>query len=80
MFSAENTALLELVAYELGGRRCEIVGLQKNPELNGKIGVTTQHLPNKERYVFQFFDVPNSKPVQVRPANLKRRDYTMDDA
>jgi hypothetical protein len=73
----ENAALLKVLEYKLGGRRCEIVGLEKKPQLNGKIGVATKYLPKKERYVFQFLNEPPN--IQVRPVNLKRRDYAIND-
>jgi hypothetical protein len=75
----ESATLLDLSTNEYGGRRCEVVGLQNNIKLNGKIGVATQYLPKKDRYVFQLLDEPNARPVQIRPVNLKRRDYTIED-
>jgi RING-type zinc-finger/Ankyrin repeats (many copies) len=75
-----NEVLMELLESDLGGRRCEIVGLEKSPGLNGKTGVATQYLPHKDRYVIQLLlDEPYPKAVLVRSTNLKRRDYTTID-
>ena len=82
-----NTSLAHLLSTELGGRRCEITGLVKCPDLNGKTGIAGKFHYNADRYeVVIEQDVegkqqrqPPPPPILVRTANLKRRDRTPDD-
>lgn len=58
----------------LGGRRCEILGLQRRSDLNGLAGVAGKYSPDSDRYAFV---VKQTKEhVLVKTANLKRRDRT----
>jgi Ankyrin repeats (3 copies) len=67
-----NKSLAKLLASPLGGRRCEIEGLQSRVDLNGKTCVLNRYLPDKDRYEVE---VERTKEnVRVKTANLKRRD------
>lgn len=69
--------LVDLLETPLGGRRCEIVGLQSRADLNGKTCVTYRYLPKQERY--EAHVEQTDEQVQIRPANLQRRDRTRLD-
>lgn len=72
-----NTLLADLLKTPLGGRRCEITGLQRRADLNGKTGVASRYLPKAGRYVVT--EEYTREQMQVRPVNLKRRDRTPMD-
>jgi hypothetical protein len=74
---AGNHALAALMKTPLGGRRCEIVGLQQRSDLNGLTGVATEYMPSKDRYSVQVEQ--SQEYVLIRSANLKRRDRTAKD-
>ncbi|EJK58899.1 hypothetical protein THAOC_20942 [Thalassiosira oceanica] len=70
--------IANLLASELGGRRCEIVSLTSQPELNGKTCVADEYLPDSNQYKVTL--ETKSKDVLVLcPDNLKRRDRTPQD-
>jgi Ankyrin repeat len=79
-----NPKLADLIEMPLGGRRCEIVGLQSRIDLNGRMGVATRYLAMTGRYILELENAESSndeemddkKQVQVRPENLVRRDRT----
>jgi len=72
-----DTKLVDLLETPLGGRRCEIVGLQSRADLNGKTCVTTRCPPKQERY--EAHVEQTDEQVQIKPANLQRRDRTRLD-
>ena len=80
-----NPSLAHLLSTELGGRRCEITGLVKCPDLNGKTGIAGKYHYDADRYEVVIEQDEEEKqrqhppPVLVRTANLKRRDRTPDD-
>jgi hypothetical protein len=74
---ARDAKLVDLLETPLGGRRCEIVGLQSRADLNGKTCVATRYLPKQERYEAHVEET--DEQVQIRPANLQRRDRTQLD-
>jgi hypothetical protein len=71
---ARNKKLAVLLQTPLGGRRCEIVGLKNRLDLNGKTGIAKRYIPKHERYVVELEHTDQC--VNVRPANLQRRDRT----
>lgn len=72
-----NQKLSDLIRTPLGGRRCEILGLESRPDLNGKTVIVGKHFPVKDRYAV-VVEETNEK-VQIQAANLKRRDRTPTD-
>lgn len=72
-----NKALSKLLASDLGGRRCEVYGLQKRVDLNEKTCIVNRYIPQKDRY---FVKVERTdEEISVRATNLKRRDRTPVD-
>jgi hypothetical protein len=72
-----NKPLVALLRTALGGRRCEIVGLQRRADLNGCKGVADKFISKTERYAFTV--EKTGEHIQVRPANLQRCDRTAQD-
>ena len=70
--------LANLVESELGGRRCEIVNLSSQPDLNGKTCVADEYLPSSNQYKVTL-ETKSKKVMLLRPGNLKRRDRTPQD-
>ncbi|EJK55772.1 hypothetical protein THAOC_24455, partial [Thalassiosira oceanica] len=70
--------LANLLESELGGRRCEIVNLSVQPELNGKTCVADENLPACGQY-FVTLETKNMEVLVLSPENLKRKDRTPQD-
>ena len=73
-----NPELPNLVEFELGGRRCEIVNLSARPELNGKTCVADEHLSASNQYKVTL-ETKSKEVLVLSPDNLKRRDRTPQD-
>jgi len=71
---AHNKKLSDLLQTPLGGRRCEIVGLQSRTDLNGCTGIAKRYLRARKRYEVEVEHTGES--MAVRPENLRRRDRT----
>ncbi|EJK53042.1 hypothetical protein THAOC_27588, partial [Thalassiosira oceanica] len=67
-----------LLESELGGRRCEVVGLSERPELNGKTCVADEYLPASNQYRVTL-ETKAKEALLLKPSNLKRRDRTPED-
>ena len=67
-----------LLESELGGRRCEIVNLSSRPELNGKMCVAEEYLPDSNQYKVTL-ETKSKEVLVLDPDNLKRRDRTPQD-
>ena len=74
---AGNSAMANLLQTPLGGRRCEISGLQKRPDLNGLTGVAYKYLPDVDRYAVCI--ETTKEEFNVKSCNLTRRDRTPAD-
>ena len=72
-----NMQLSKLLLHEFGGRRCEIINLEKNPKFNGRVCVVEKWLPQKLKYKIIFEG--SGDAGLVGPDNLKRRDRTPTD-
>jgi len=70
--------LADLLESELGGRRCEIVNLLVQPELNGKTCVADEYLPGSNQYNVTL-ETKSKEVLVLSPDNLKRRDRTPQD-
>jgi len=70
--------LAVLLESELGGRRCEVVGLSERPELNGKTCVADEYLPASDQYRVTL-ETKTKEALLLGPSNLKRRDRTPED-
>ncbi|EJK74579.1 hypothetical protein THAOC_03734 [Thalassiosira oceanica] len=70
--------LVSLLESELGGRRCEIVSLTSQPELNGKTCVADEYLPDSNQYKVTL-ETKSKEVLVLSPDNLKRRDRTPED-
>ncbi|EJK49615.1 hypothetical protein THAOC_31492 [Thalassiosira oceanica] len=70
--------LANLLESELGGRRCEIVNLSVQPELNGKTCVADEYLPDSNQYRVTL-ETKSKEVLVLSPEHLKRRDRTPDD-
>ena len=73
----DGSPVLEWIKTPLGGRRCELIGLQQDPAINGMVGVAGDYKKDKDRYVFT--TEGTNRKILVRPRNLKRRDRTPSD-
>ena len=73
-----NHDLANLLKSELGGRRCEIVNLSSQPDLNGKTCVADEYLPTSNQYKVTL-DTKSKEVLLLSPDNLKRRDRTPQD-
>ncbi|EJK45052.1 hypothetical protein THAOC_36358 [Thalassiosira oceanica] len=67
-----------LLESELGGRRCEVVGLSERPELNGKTCVADEYLPASNQYRVTL-ETETREALLLGPSNLQRRDRTPED-
>jgi len=72
-----NIILSKLLLHEFGGRRCEIINLEKNPKFNGKVCVVEKWLPKKLKYKIILEE--SGDAGLVGHGNLKRRDRTPTD-
>ena len=70
--------LANLLESELGGRRCEIVDLTSQPELNGKTCVANEYMPDNNQYKV-VLETKSKEVLILSPDNLKRRDRTPQD-
>ena len=70
--------LANLLESELGGRRCEIVNLSSQSDLNGKTCVTDEYLPDSNQYKVTL-ETKRKEVLVLCPDNLKRRDRTPED-
>ncbi|EJK58393.1 hypothetical protein THAOC_21484, partial [Thalassiosira oceanica] len=70
--------LASLLESELGGRRCEIINLSSQPELNGKTCVADEYLPDSNQYKVTL-ETKSKEVLVLGPDNLKRRDRTPQD-
>mgnify|MGYP000691431074 CR=1 FL=1 len=67
----------DLLSTELGGRRCEIIGMKNRADLNGMTCLVESYVKQKGRYKVV---LESTKEVfAVKPVNLKRRDRTPED-
>ena len=72
-----NLKLAHLLRTPLGGRRCEIVGLAKRSDLNGKFCIAGKYVQTKDRYIISVEET--QEEVLIRTTNLKRRDRTPEN-
>ncbi|EJK44238.1 hypothetical protein THAOC_37240 [Thalassiosira oceanica] len=70
--------LVALLETELGGRRCEIVGLTSRSDLNGKTCVADEYLPASNQYKVTL-ENKTKEVLVLGPDNLTRRDRTPQD-
>jgi hypothetical protein len=75
-----NKKLLNLLENPLGGRRCEIFGLQSRSDLNGRLCFAGKYLNSIGRYIVRIGEERgNNEYIKIKSSNLKRRDRTTDD-
>jgi ankyrin repeat protein len=72
--ASENMKLASLLLSPLGGRRCEIVGLQQRSNLNGSTCIAGRYLGTVDQYEVRV--ETTKEAIKVRSANLKRCDKT----
>ena len=70
--------LANLLESEFGGRRCEIVNLSSQPELNGKTCVADECILDTSQYRVTL-ETKSKEVLVLGPYNLKRRDRTPHD-
>jgi hypothetical protein len=70
----EKQELAHLLSTPLGGRRCELFGLERCADLNGMTGVVGRYFDDLEQYAFTFEET--NEKARVPRTNLKRRDRT----
>jgi len=70
--------LANLLESELGGRRCTIVNLSSQPELNGRTCVVDEYLPSSNQYKVTLENKIKQEFI-LSPDNLERRDRTPQD-
>ncbi|EJK54979.1 hypothetical protein THAOC_25346 [Thalassiosira oceanica] len=70
--------LANLLDSELWGRRCEIINLSSQPELNGKTCVVDEYLPDSNQYKVTL-ETKSKEVLVLSPDNLKRWDRTPQD-
>lgn len=75
---AGNNKLARLLKSDLGGRRCEVIGMEKRTDLNGKTGVAEKFLPGKDRYkiVMEY----TNETFLISARHMKRRDRAQLDS
>jgi hypothetical protein len=91
---ARNKPLVNLLKSPLGGRRCEILGLESRSDLNGRTCVAVRYFKDDDRYAVRIGEYPPEDDnnevyvnkddfkfefVKVKYSNLKRRDRTHID-
>jgi hypothetical protein len=64
--------LAHLLQTPFGGRRCELVGLEKDTDLNGKTGIVGKYDSDKDQY--QCVLEETNEQVEARSINLERCD------
>lgn len=74
---AKNKTLAALLESPLGGRRCEILGLNGRKDLNGTTCVAMKYLKAEDRYASKVEHT--EEMISIKPSNLKRRDRTPID-
>jgi len=79
-----NMELVNLLGSPLGGRRCELVGLQSRSDLNGQTCAVGRYFPGLDRYAVRIGEQDNDDGdnelfVKVKSVNLKQRDRTPKD-
>lgn len=75
---AKSKKLVNILRSDLGGRRCELVGLQARPDLNGSTCLVGKYLPDVDKYIVKM-ENETQEAMKVKSANLKRRDRTPED-
>mmetsp|Transcript_19185 Transcript_19185/g.38597 ORF Transcript_19185/g.38597 Transcript_19185/m.38597 type:complete len:416 (+) Transcript_19185:112-1359(+) len=73
-----NNELVSILQSELCGRRCELVDLSSQSELNGRTCVVEEYIKTSNQYVVTV-EGRKQEMIFVSPDNLKRRDRTRDD-
>ena len=73
----EKWELSNLLCTPLGGRRCELVGLERYAEMNGHTGIAGKYSFETNRYDFVMEET--KEHYQVPSDNLKRRDRNPND-
>ena len=63
-----------LVKTDLGGRRCELCGLNGRPDLNDEVGTVGRYYADRGRYIFTVEG--SGEQIRVKPVNLRRSDLT----
>jgi len=69
--------LVQLLESEFGGRRCEVIGLQSRPELNGEMCLIENYYKSKNRYKAVLEST--GEVFSLSPNNLKRRDCSLQN-
>ena len=69
--------LARLLESDLGGRRCEIVGMETRTDLNGMAALAKKYIPSKDRYVMMVEHTDEEFLLSAK--HLKRRDRTPMD-
>ena len=80
-----NKKLEKFLNSPLGGRQCELVGLQTRSDLNSSTCVISKYLPDVDTYIVKMeicslkMENVSQEAIKVKSANLKRRDKTAED-
>ena len=75
--SRQTKKIARLLESDLGGRRCEIFGLEARKDLNGKTAVAEKYIPGKDRYKMVMEETEEMFLLSAK--HLKRRDRTPSD-
>jgi len=77
---AGNEELANLLKSPLGGRRCKIVGMKSQADLNGQSCLVGEYFDAINAYNVRVGEHPNGKNcVKIKTQNLSRRDRTVED-
>ena len=74
-----NEELVSILQSKLRGRRCELVNLTSQSEMNGRTCIVEEHLKSSNQYKVTVQGRRKEKII-VSPDNLKRRDQTPQTA
>ena len=77
----KNKKLFNMLENPLGGRRCEIFGLQSRSDLNGRMCFVGKYLNSIGRYIVRIGEKErgNNEYSKVKSSNLQRCDRTTDN-
>ena len=73
-----NVELVGILQSKLRGRRCELVNLTSQSEMNGRTCVVEEYLKSSNQYIVTV-QGKRKEEIIVGPDNLKRRDRTPQD-
>lgn len=75
-----NEELVSILQSKFCGRRCELVNLTSQSEMNGRTCIVEEHLKSSSNQYIVTVQGRRKEKIIVSPDNLKRRDQTPQDS